>query len=99
MQLTSYMITERLLSMSKKYEDRMKRFDDVEISNQDAVKQILEELPSERASALVVALMDLSELAPTDSHDMKKAVAQVENYFELLKKIRANLHTALDEES
>lgn len=89
---------EHIMLLPKKYESRMKHLPDGDISDQD-VKQILEKMPPERASALMAALMGLSEFVPVDDRDMKKASAKIESDFKLLKKIRANLHTALDEES
>ena len=87
-------IAERVVAMPKKYEEMMKPFQDIKIAEPDSVKQIMEELPPERAAALMVALMDLAGMVPASNVDTKAELAKLEKTLERLKSIRVNLRTA-----
>ena len=56
---------------------------------------MLEELPPKRAAALVVALMDISKIAPADRQEIERLAAKAKNDLKIIKKIRTNLHFAL----
>ena len=87
---------ENIITISKKYEVKLQPFSDTNIFNQDAIQQTLGEMAPERASALAIVLINLSNLVPTNEQNGKK---ELENFIQLLKTIRANLHIALDEKS
>lgn len=88
----------RLSSLSETHGKRLQLFQGQDAIRQDTIQSILEELPPKRASALMVALMDLSKFAPTDQQDADRMAAKVESDFKLLRRIRANLHTALGDD-
>ena len=90
---------ENIISTSKKYEERLLPLNNPDIFNEDSVTRVLNEMSPERASAMATALMDLSEFAPANDQDGKKAMGMLEDLIQRTKTIRANLHAALDEKS
>ena len=88
---------ERLLSIREEYNQKMEPFNDIKLSEQDAVKEILDCLPPDKASILIAALVDVLELVtPTSPENAEKQIHKLREDTERLQKICANLHTALD---
>ena len=87
----------RLIALSDKYKKKLEPFNDIGIYDQDSITKMLEELPPNRASALVLALVDMSDIVP-DEQSVEKNAELVTDYMETLSRIRANLHEAMGDE-
>ena len=89
---------ERILSILEGYKQKLEPFDDIKLSKQDAVKEILDCLPPDKASLLVAALLDVAKLIPPMSpENMEKQIDKLREDVNHLEKICKDLHTALDE--
>lgn len=89
-------IGERAVALPKKFEEQMKPFEDITIDDPHNIKHILEELPPERAAALMTALIDLASLLPGDNIDTAAEFTKIENALKRFKNIRANLRLAME---
>lgn len=90
---------EKTVARHEEYEQRLKSFKGTKFSEEDAIRDILTRLSPEKASALIVALMDMDELISSITpEDTKKEIKKIKEYITRFKKIQSNLHTALDGE-
>lgn len=82
----------------EEYDQKMEPFEDIDISKEDdATKEILTTLPSEKAAALIAAITDMEKLDQSfSSEDATKQLAKIKGGMDNLQKIRDNLHKALD---
>ena len=88
---------ERALAILDEHDKKMEPFKNIKLSDQDTAKEILTVLSPEKASALIAAFMDASELAQSlPQEEVVKQLAQVNKNMASLQKIRDNLHKALD---
>lgn len=88
---------EQIRAISEEHDRKIKPFKDIKMSEQESTKEILTVLPPEKASALIAALVDVTELVQSIPHeDAVKQLAKVNENIARLQKIRDNLHKALD---
>ena len=88
---------ERALAILEEHDKKMEPYKNIELSDQDAAKDILTALSPEKASALIAALTDVSKLTQSlPQEDAVKQLAQVNENMAGLQNIRDNLHKALD---
>ena len=87
----------RLIALSDKYKKKLEAFNDVGMYDQDSITKMLEELPPRRASALMLALVELVNIVP-DEQTVEENTELVTDYMETLGRIRAHLHQAMDDE-
>lgn len=90
-------LVEQLFALLEKHEQKMDEFRDVRMSEQSTVKDILTALPPDKASALIAALITMSEIVPPiPPEDADDLAFKTKKYLADLQGIRANLHKALD---
>lgn len=90
-------LSENMLAVTTDSIQKIERLDILELTNQDAVQQILESLPPKNASALLAAIISIGELSsPTSPNDVEMAIRAMQEGLAQLQHIRDNLHTALD---
>ena len=88
---------EQILAILEEHDKRTKPFKGVTMSEQEATKEILTVLPPEKASALIAAFTDTSELAQNvPPEEAVKQLDTIKTNMANLQKIRDNLHKALD---
>ena len=83
-------------SLSEKYKTHSFQGQSI---NQDTIQQMLEELPPQRATALMTALVDLSNIVPKDMQEVERLTAKAENDFKRIENIRTNLHFVLGDDT
>lgn len=86
---------EQAKASQEEYKLRLQSFQDIKESQEESIKQILTNLPPERSTPLVMAMMGLTKLM-TETGDLKEQVDKFENAIESVNSIRTNLHAALD---
>ena len=91
---------ERMLSIFEEYRQKLVPFDDIKLADPDVVKEILINLPPDKASILTSTLIDVAELVPpTSPGDAEQQIHMLREYIDRLHMICTNLHTALDGEA
>lgn len=88
--------TEALLAKMEAHKQRLESYGDASLlSGPDAIESTVEELGPERMAALLAAFDSMDELTVLLDPDSEYA-QQAKHNMEILKKVRAHLHTALD---
>lgn len=88
---------EKMLAAVEDCEQTIKRLDDLKLSNQEVIQQILEGLPPKNASALLAAVIGMGELLPSGlSGDAEEQIRTLREGLDHMQRIRDNLHAALD---
>ena len=87
---------EGIMTRFKGYHDRLESLPSADVPDPNMIKKLLEELPQERATALMAAFMALPKLVPSNDDDIKEKTKELEEQINMIESIRSNLHTALD---
>ena len=85
-----------MMTRFKGYHDRLESLPSTDVLDPDTIKKLLEDLPQERATALMAAFMALPKLVPFNDEDMKEKTKELEEQVRMIESIRGHLHTALD---
>ena len=85
-----------VISLSEKYDERLKSFEGVDFTEQEIVSQ-LSSLPPERLAVLLEIFKQLDEFSSRFKPMAKEKIKEFEDFCEFIKNMRANLHKVLDE--
>lgn len=89
---------DHIVKILDEYGEKISSLGDVAISDTQRLQQVIEQLPSDRAAALVRAVECISQLI-TESERDQDIVEILERRFKLVSDIRTHLHLALEDDS
>ena len=86
-----------IIAAIEKFEQKSGPFKDVSVTDKEAIQQILTKLPPQRVSALMAAMLGVAEFVPlAPLADQQKPSDKMRDDMRRFRKIRDNLHDALD---